>query len=128
MPNSRPARHTLLILAGILTALLLLEGLVIRAGSVLSPVAVIVLAVLALATVTSSPDQGRRAALDLALVPVAAGLSVATMVLGTVLFPGSVAWWLPGALLSGAPLALAGLRFRPRGATAGRPASGAALR
>lgn len=45
-------------------------------------------------------SAGRRTV----LVPIAAGFIAVALVVGTVRFSGSVAWWVPAAVLSAAPI------------------------
>jgi hypothetical protein len=110
MTNDRPMLYALPVLAGVLTALLLVQGLVVGGSPVLTPVTYAVWSVLLLAAAAGRPY--RRDLATLALVPAAAGLTAVTLVLGAVLFPGAAGWWAPAALLSGTPLTLAGLRSR----------------
>jgi len=57
--------------------------------------------------VTMTATSGRRApAVLYVLPPVAAGLVIVTLLVGTYAFPDSAAWWLIGALASAIPLIL----------------------
>jgi hypothetical protein len=113
-PTGRQPAPAVVVLIGVaLPALLLTQGLVVR-GSVLGPVGLLALILLAALTmvVAAVPTTAAGSRPLYALTPVAAGLTAVTLVVGTAYFPGSTAWWVPAALLSACPVLLAA-RWHP---------------
>lgn len=100
-----------------LAGLLVEEGVRSGATSAVWPGSGPLLALLAGAMVITSQRAAvvRRRYVLFTLVPITAGMSTLTWLLGWTSFPGQLLWWVPGALISATPLWVMGmLRDAPR--------------